>query len=273
MQVFGVLGPGSDRLVERFADRVDGLAVVHATGESGGRESPGDVPVRGRPESGGSTRYALSEEGWSATGDGLTPDDVLDRLAIDHDVTVVRGAPDANIPQVVLGDDQKLAGTVLLDASDPEAVDIEELLGVVEALEPHETLHSLVARVKRSPVGDRAGAIATFTGRVRAKDGPDDPPTEYLEFEKHEGVADERMRAIAEELEDRDGVYEVAMHHRTGVVPAGVDIVFVVVLAGHRKEAFRTVEDGIDRLKAEVPLFKKEVTTDEEYWVHEGPGA
>jgi len=56
---------------------------------------------------------------------------------------------------------------------------------------------------------------------------------------------------------------------KTGVVDAGEDIVFVVVLAGHRKEAFETVEDGIDRLKEEVPLFKKEVTVDETFWAHE----
>jgi molybdopterin synthase catalytic subunit len=61
----------------------------------------------------------------------------------------------------------------------------------------------------------------------------------------------------------------VLLHHRTGVVEAGEDIVFVVVLAGHRREAFRTVEDGIDRLKDEVPLFKKEVTVEETFWRHD----
>jgi molybdopterin synthase catalytic subunit len=77
------------------------------------------------------------------------------------------------------------------------------------------------------------------------------------------------MARIREELESRDGVFEVVLHHRTGVVEAGEDIVFVVVLAGHRREAFRTVEDGIDRLKDEVPLFKREVTVEEEFWVHD----
>ena len=71
------------------------------------------------------------------------------------------------------------------------------------------------------------------------------------------------------DLEARDGVHAVRLHHQTGVVEAGEDIVFVVVLAGHREEAFETVSDGIDRLKAEVPLFKKEVTVEEAFWVHE----
>jgi molybdopterin synthase catalytic subunit len=101
------------------------------------------------------------------------------------------------------------------------------------------------------------------------KDAEDDTPTTHLEFEKYEGVAADRMRTIRSELEDRDGVFEVLMHHRTGVIREGEDIVFVVVLAGHREEAFRTVEDGINRLKDEVPIFKKESTTDEEFWIHE----
>jgi molybdopterin synthase catalytic subunit len=77
------------------------------------------------------------------------------------------------------------------------------------------------------------------------------------------------MATICRELEARDGVFDVEMHHRTGVIPDGDDIVFVVVLAGHREEAFRTVEDGINRLKDEVPLFKKEVTVEDTFWRHE----
>ena len=53
------------------------------------------------------------------------------------------------------------------------------------------------------------------------------------------------------------------------MIEQGEDIVFVVVLAGHRREAIETVEDGIDRLKAEVPLFKKEVTVEGEFWAHQ----
>ncbi len=61
--------------------------------------------------------------------------------------------------------------------------------------------------------------------------------------------------------------FEIA--NETGVVDAGEDIVFVVVLAGHRRESFRAVEDGIDRLKDEVPIFKKETTVEEDFWVHD----
>lgn len=299
MQVFGVIGPGSGRLVERIVDHTSDLAVIRGrtgdgarTAEAAGdvegtawrsgsssvtrqsRERPSERSERGResiepPEDVGPTTYTLSAEGWAATGEGLTLEEALDRVAPEHACAVVVGFPEAAVPDVVLGAGTEYEGEELYGAPDPDAVDMDELFDRVGDLEPHETLESLVSEVKRSPSADRAGAIATFTGRVRAKDAPSDPPTEYLEFEKHEGVADRRMRAIEDELEEREGVYEVTIHHRTGIVPAGDDIVFVVVLAGHRREAFDTVEDGIDRLKEEVPLFKKEVTSEEVFWVHQ----
>jgi len=148
-------------------------------------------------------------------------------------------------------------------------MDFDAVADAIDDLEPFHTLESLVTDVKRHAEADRAGAIATFTGRVRARDDPGDVETTHLEFEKYDGVADERMAALREDLEARDGVLAVRLHHRTGVVEAGDDIVFVVVLAGHRREAFRTVEDGIDRLKEEVPLFKKEVTVEDEFWRHD----
>jgi molybdopterin synthase catalytic subunit len=130
---------------------------------------------------------------------------------------------------------------------------------------------SLVAAAKASPGADRSGAIATFTGRVRARDDPDDVETTHLEFEKYDTVADDRLETLRAELTARDGVFDVRLHHRTGVLESGEDIVFVVVLAGHRTEAFRTVEDGINRLKDEVPIFKKEVTVEDTFWRHERP--
>jgi molybdopterin synthase catalytic subunit len=160
-------------------------------------------------------------------------------------------------------------GALEVHADDAAGLDVRAAVAAIDDAEPFETLDSLVAAVKRSASADRAGAIATFTGRVRERDGPDDDRTRYLEFEKFDDVADRTMRTIETDLEAREGVIDVRLHHRTGRVDAGEDIVFVVVLAGHRREAFRTVEDGIDRLKDEVPLFKKEVTAAETYWVHE----
>lgn len=214
------------------------------------------------------TAYRLDRDGrWAASGTGLDLPSALDRLAPDHEYAVVTGCPDSTIPHVVFGDAEH-EGEVIVRVDALDALNPGDVKSALEATTPYETLGSLVQRVKESPDEDRAGAIATFTGRVRARDDPGDDPTQHLEFETYDGVAQERMRALESELESRDGVFDVRMHHRTGVVEAGEDIVFVVVLAGHRGEAFETVSDGIDRLKEAVPIFKKEVTVSEEFWRH-----
>ncbi len=272
MYVLGIVGPsdaGKTGLVEsltgRLADR-GRVATIKQLAESRDIDTAGTDTDRHR-EAGAARSYGLTDGEWFATGSGRTLAETLDDLAPTYDYALVEGFSDTAIPKVALGG-RNHVGEALATGGEDGDIDID---GVIEALgstEPYVTLDSLVRRAKNSPRADRAGAIATFTGRVREKDAPDDAPTELLEFETYEGVADERLGAIRADLESREGVYEVLMHHRTGVIESGADIVFVVVLAGHREEAFRTVEDGINRLKDEVPIFKKEVTEDEVFWVH-----
>ena len=274
MRVLGIVGPshaGTTALVERLADRLAEEGRVGTIRHLASAPDTDADDVSGLRDSApaAETTYGLADDGeWVAAGEATSLDDALAALAPDHDYALVEGFADADLPKITLGSRDHV-GEALVEAPDADAVDAESVVEALAATEPFETLESLVARVKESPRADRSGAIATFTGRVRAKDGPDDEPTEYLEFEKYEGVAEKRMAALETDLESREGVLDVELYHRTGVVADGEDIVFVVVLAGHRGEAFRTVEDGINRLKDEVPLFKKEVTVEDEFWVHE----
>jgi molybdopterin synthase catalytic subunit len=260
MQAIAVTGPGADALTERLARRCPGsVATVTRTADRLGGAPPGDLAVE------------LAPDGRRATGEERSLEATLADLAPEYDYALVETETPVDLPTVVVGEATVDDREPLASVADPAAADLEALVAAVDGVEPYETLESLVARVKRAEGADRAGAIATFTGRVRRRDADDDSPTELLEFETYEGVADQRMATIEAELESREGVIEVVMHHRTGVVHAGEDIVFVVVLAGHREEAFETVSDGIDRLKDEVPIFKKEVTADGEFWVHDRP--
>jgi molybdopterin synthase catalytic subunit len=258
MKALAIVGPGATTLVDRLAPRLDGtVATVEPLPETASR----DVSA--------TASYGLSEDGsWIGAGETRSLGGLLDSLSSRYDYALVAASSRPRLPTVTVGDAETDAD-VVHTVDDADEVDLDTLLDVVDAVDPYVTLDSLVARAKASPRADRAGAIATFTGRVRARDAADDPRTERLEFEKYEGVAEQKMDAISRELEARDGVQEVLLHHRTGVIEDGEDIVFVVVLAGHREEAFRTVEDGINRLKDEVPIFKKETTVDEEFWVHD----
>ena len=152
-----------------------------------------------------------------------------------------------------------------------ENLDPDQLLLELNTTEPFETLDSLIDRAVKSPTANQAGAIATFTGRVRELDHPSDSPTTRLEFEKYAGVAEARLAQICSDLCQRDGIFEVLMHHRVGHIESGQNVVFVVVLGAHRGEAFKTVQDGINRLKNEVPIFKKEIKIDGSFWVHDRP--
>lgn len=264
MYMLGVVGPDAatatvaDGLANRLREDGRVATVVRETSEDSSPTGPADAS------------YRFSENGWSASGNERSLSDLLADLSSDYDYAILVGFPEAKVPQVVIGEtEEKIRGETLLEADDVDSLDPEEAVSKLHATEPYETLDSLVSQAKASEDAPYSGAIATFTGRVRAKEDPDDSATEYLKFEKYEGVAEQRMEAISEELTEREGVFEVLMHHRTGVIEYGEDIVFVVVLAGHRGEAFQTVEDGINRLKDEVPIFKKEVTTDEQFWVHD----
>ncbi|QLH77745.1 molybdopterin synthase [Halosimplex rubrum] len=276
MQVLGIVGPSDsgktalvERLAARLADRGRVATVKHLKTEPA-VDTEGKDTARHRAAGAAATYGITDDDGWFATGADRSLEETLDDLAADFDYCLVEGYSSVAMPTVALGG-RDHGGETVATAAEADAVDLDSVLAALDDLEPYESLASLVAEVKRSPDARYAGAVATFTGRVRTQESPDDEPTEHLEFEKYDGVAEKRMATIRAALESRDGVREVRMHHRTGVVEAGEDIVFVVVLAGHRREAFETVEDGIDRLKDEVPLFKKEVTVDDAFWSHERP--
>ncbi|SEP30841.1 molybdopterin synthase catalytic subunit [Halogranum amylolyticum] len=262
MQTLSIVGPAADRLAERLAPRLDGrVATVERLPER----------TDGTDADGVDGSFGLGDDGaWVGAGEHRSLGDLLDALAVEYDYALLSGVPEARAPTVVVGDEGiEVRGDVVDTVDAVDDADLDALARHADDGEPYITLETLVEQVKQSPRAERAGAIATFTGRVRAKDGGDDSRTTHLAFEKYEGVAEDRMTTISEELTARDGVEEVAMHHRTGVIEDGEDIVFVVVLAGHRTESFRAVEDGINRLKDEVPIFKKETTVDEEFWVHD----
>ncbi len=117
------------------------------------------------------------------------------------------------------------------------------------------SLDSLTERV-RDP---RAGAVVSFSGVTRE--------VERLEYEAYADMAEERMAAIAQEALERHGLCAVAVEHRVGDVPLSEPSVIVAVSAPHRGEAFAGARELIDRLKAEAPIWKKEIEGGDGRWV------
>jgi len=272
MRTLSLVGPGTADLLAPLSAELDGRVATVRHDDAGATDATlDDHHAAGPDDASGDANaaYRLADDGsWTGSGTDAEFGEILDRLAPEFDYALVAGFSKLRLPTVVVGD-ERVPGDVVERVDDAADLALDGLVAAVETSDPYVTLGTLVEEAKASENADRAGAIATFTGRVRVRDALDDDPTEALTFEKYEGVAAERMARIERELEERDGVLDVRMHHRVGTVADGEDIVFVVVLAGHRTEAFRTVEDGINRLKDEVPIFKKETTESEEFWVHE----
>ena len=115
---------------------------------------------------------------------------------------------------------------------------------------------------------DRAGAIATFVGTTRVESRG--RTVEHLDYEAYEGMAEQVMAEIADELKQRYDLCDIAIHHRTGRVEIGDASVVIAISAPHRQDALAACKDAIDTLKTKVPLWKKEVYEGGEEWIGRG---
>ena len=115
---------------------------------------------------------------------------------------------------------------------------------------------------------DAAGAIATFIGTTRAHSRGRD--VLYLDYEAYEGMAEQVMADLADELKRRHELCKVAIHHRVGRVEIGEMSVVIAVSASHRAAALAACQEAIDELKVSVPLWKKETYVGGEEWIGQG---
>jgi MoaE-MoaD fusion protein len=115
---------------------------------------------------------------------------------------------------------------------------------------------------------ERAGAIATFQGTVRAHSRGREVIA--LEYEAYSGMAEKVMAEIADEVKERYELCSVAVTHRVGRVEIGETSVAIAVSAPHRQDALAACRDVIDALKERVPLWKKEFYEGGEEWIGRG---
>jgi molybdopterin synthase catalytic subunit len=111
-----------------------------------------------------------------------------------------------------------------------------------------------------------SGAICVFAGTVRNHSDAGD--VRGLVYEAWEELAERRLREVAGEMCSMWPVRKVALLHRTGALAVGETSVVVACSAPHRAEAFDACRHGIERLKQDVPIWKKEgLATGEAHWV------
>jgi molybdopterin synthase catalytic subunit len=113
-----------------------------------------------------------------------------------------------------------------------------------------------------------SGGLVTFTGVVR--DATRGKRVVRLEYEAYPGMAERKLREIGAAVAAEHGA-EVAIVHRVGVLLPGDAAVVIACAAPHRTAAFRACEACIERLKKDVPIWKREVFEDGSEWVGLGP--
>lgn len=100
-----------------------------------------------------------------------------------------------------------------------------------------------------------AGAWMEFRGVVRGEE--DAQPIRALEYEAYPEMAVREMRRILEKLAVQHPCLAVKVIHRTGIVPVGATALYVGVAAAHRAEAIALLGGFMDRLKQDVPIWKR----------------
>ncbi|MFO0613719.1 MAG: molybdenum cofactor biosynthesis protein MoaE [Polyangiaceae bacterium] len=110
-----------------------------------------------------------------------------------------------------------------------------------------------------------AGAIATFVGVVR--DHNEGRAVTLLEYEAYGTMAEAELARIEAELTADDPSLRVFALHRVGPLAVGDAAVVCAASAPHRGEAFDACRKLIDRIKARLPIWKREHGPDGPYWV------
>ena len=114
------------------------------------------------------------------------------------------------------------------------------------------SLDEVVANVSRPG----AGGIATFIGVVR--DQNDGRTVTRLDYSSYEAMARREMQTIADEIEHEIEGVRVSAIHRVGSLGVGDAAIVCAASAPHRAEAFKACRELLDRIKARVPIWKRE---------------
>ena len=104
------------------------------------------------------------------------------------------------------------------------------------------------------------GAVAIFVGLVRDHDPAVKGTVTHLEYSAHPD-AETALVAIVEAVEAQSHTV-IALTHRTGLLAVGEPAIIAAAAAAHRAEAFAACRLVVERVKAELPIWKREILAD-----------
>lgn len=111
------------------------------------------------------------------------------------------------------------------------------------------------------------GAVASFIGTVRDRNGGGAGEVSAMELEHYPGMTEKSIEAMIDAALARFDIRAARVVHRVGVLQPGEQIVLVAVSSAHRGQAFQACEFLMDYLKTQAPFWKKETTAEGARWV------
>ena len=108
------------------------------------------------------------------------------------------------------------------------------------------------------------GGHSIFLGQVRA-DETENGVVSAIEYTAFEDMALEKMHQIREDIFSKYPLTCMHVHHSLGTVAAGEICLFVFTSSAHRKAAIDACEETVERLKAELPVWGKEIVEGEKH--------
>lgn len=118
-------------------------------------------------------------------------------------------------------------------------------------------------------VSKSIGGVATFIGTAR--DFSRDRNIQTISFEHYGGMAEKKLEELREKILSEFDLLALSIIHRVGDIVPGENIVLIIAASQHRAAAFDACRACIDELKKTVPIWKKEITPEGDYWVEEHP--
>lgn len=115
----------------------------------------------------------------------------------------------------------------------------------------------------------QSGGICVFIGAVRNHSQGQE--VEALFFEAYETMAKSEMKKIAETAGQKWDLQKVVLKHAIGTKNPTEPVVAVGASSAHREACFEACRFLIDRLKKQVPIWKKEFFKDKSVWVTPHP--
>ena len=100
-----------------------------------------------------------------------------------------------------------------------------------------------------------AGSWTEFRGRVRGEE--DGQPIRALEYEAYPAMAEGELRRLLGELSAKHPCLSARIIHRVGIVPVGEAAIYAGIASAHRAEGFALLAAFMDRLKQDVPIWKR----------------